>query len=143
MVPSSSPQETSFPKHKISILLLENIHQSAKTLFTEQSFQLETASAALPEAALIEKIRDVHVLGIRSKTQVTEPVLRAGRRLLSVGAFCIGTNQIDLGAANRLGIPVFNAPFSNTRSVAELVLAEIIALARQLVDRSREMHEGR
>jgi len=83
------------------------------------------------------------VLGIRSKTHVTESVLANAKRLLTIGCFCIGTNQVDLDAANRKGIPVFNAPFSNTRSVAELVIAEVIALARQLMDRSREMHEGR
>ncbi len=82
------------------------------------------------------------MLGIRSKTQVTAPVLRAARHLLSVGCFCIGTNQVDLAAANGLGIPVFNAPFSNTRSVAEMILGEIIVLARQLFDRSREVHAG-
>ena len=85
----------------------------------------------------------MHVLGIRSKTQVTERVLSEARRLLTLGAFCIGTNQVDLEAAGRRGVPVFNAPFSNTRSVAELVIAEVIALARRLADRSREMHEGR
>ena len=85
----------------------------------------------------------MHVLGIRSRTQVTERVLSEARRLLTLGAFCIGTNQVALEAAGRRGVPVFNAPFSNTRSVAELVLAEVIALARRLADRSREMHEGR
>lgn len=135
--------ETSFPKNKIRILFLENIHASAHTLVHEQGYRLELCSSALGEAELIEKIRDVHVLGIRSKTLVTENVLGHARRLLAVGAFCIGTNQVALEAANRRGVPVFNAPFSNTRSVAELVVAEIIALARRMVDRSREMHEGR
>jgi D-3-phosphoglycerate dehydrogenase / 2-oxoglutarate reductase len=135
--------ETSFPKNKIRILLLENIHTSAHALVHEQGYRLECCSSALGEAELIDKIRDVHVLGIRSKTLVTERVLSEARRLLAVGTFCIGTNQVDLDAANRRGVPVFNAPFSNTRSVAELVIAEIIALARRLVDRSREMHEGR
>lgn len=135
--------ETSFPKNKIRVLLLENIHASAHALVNEQGFSLQVCSGALAEPELMEKIRDVHILGIRSKTQVTDRVLAEARRLLAVGAFCIGTNQIDLGAANRRGVPVFNAPFSNTRSVAELVLAEIVALARRLLDRSREMHEGR
>lgn len=135
--------ETSFPKNKIRVLLLENIHRSAHGLINEQGFRLETCSGALSEDELIEKIRDVHVLGIRSKTQITDRVLAEARRLLAVGAFCIGTNQIQLEAANRRGVPVFNAPFSNTRSVAELVIAEVIALARRLIDRSREMHEGR
>ncbi len=135
--------ETSFPKNKIRILFLENIHRSAHALVHEQGFQLEACSSALGEAELIEKIRDVHILGIRSKTLITDRVLSEARRLLAVGAFCIGTNQVQLDAANRRGVPVFNAPFSNTRSVAELVIAEVIALARRLVDRSREMHEGR
>jgi len=135
--------ETSFPKNKIRILFLENVHRSAHALVEEQGFQLEACSSALSECELIEKIRDVHVLGIRSKTQVTDRVLAEARRLLAVGAFCIGTNQIALDTANRRGVPVFNAPFSNTRSVAELVIAEVIALARRLVDRSSEMHEGR
>ena len=134
--------ETSFPKNKIRVLLLENVHSSAHSLVEDQGFQLEICKGALSEDELVERIRDVHILGIRSKTQVTPRVLAEARRLLSVGAFCIGTNQIDLSAANRRGVPVFNAPFSNTRSVAELVIAEIIALARRLVDRSREMHEG-
>lgn len=134
--------ETSFPKNKIRFLLLENIHASAHALVNEQGFSLDACSGALAEPELIERIRDVHILGIRSKTQVTDRVLAEARRLLAVGAFCIGTNQIALEAANRRGVPVFNAPFSNTRSVAELVLAEIVALARRLIDRSREMHEG-
>ena len=133
---------TSFPKDQIKILLLENIHQSAVSLFKAEGFQVETVSTALKEKELVEKIRDVHVLGIRSKTQLRELPLSEARRLLSVGAFCIGVNQIDLDAANKRGVPVFNAPFSNTRSVAELMLAEIIALARQLGDRSSEMHKG-
>src|SRR5512145_647554 len=141
-LPDALP-ETSFPKNKIRVLLLENIHRSAHGLINEQGFRLETCSGALGENELIEKIRDVHVLGIRSKTQITDRVLGEARRLLAIGAFCIGTNQIQLEAANRRGVPVFNAPFSNTRSVAELVIAEVIALARRLIDRSREMHDGR
>lgn len=135
--------ETSFPKNKIRVLLLENIHRSAQSLIDSQGFQLETCSGALGEDELAERIRDIHILGIRSKTQVTDRALAEARRLLAVGAFCIGTNQVALDAANRRGVPVFNAPFSNTRSVAELVVAEVIALARRLFDRSREMHEGR
>jgi len=139
----SQPSETSFPKGQIKVLLLENLHPSAHALVKDEGFQLQTLSAALSESELAERIADVHVLGIRSKTHVTESVLANAKRLLTIGCFCIGTNQVDLDAANRKGIPVFNAPFSNTRSVAELVIAEVIALARQLVDRSREMHEGR
>jgi D-3-phosphoglycerate dehydrogenase len=135
--------ETSFPKNEIQILLLENIHETAQEIFRGEGFRLETVSHALKEDDLAERIRDVHVLGIRSKTHVTRRALENARRLLTVGAFCIGTNQVDLKAANQLGVPVFNAPFSNTRSVAELIVSEIIALARKLGDRTREMHEGK
>jgi D-3-phosphoglycerate dehydrogenase / 2-oxoglutarate reductase len=137
------PSETSFPKDQIKVLLLENIHTSAHALISNEGFQLEFASSALGEAELIDRIADIHVLGIRSKTRIAERALAAAKRLLTVGCYCIGTNQVDLDAANRHGVPVFNAPFSNTRSVAELVIAEIIVLARQLADRTREMHEGR
>ena len=134
---------TSFPLDQIKFLLLENIHPTAHELIRGQGFQLEILSGALKEDELTQKLRDVHVLGIRSKTRVTEKALSEARRLLSIGCFCIGVNQVDLAAANKRGIPVFNAPFSNTRSVAELVIGEVIALARQLGDRSREVHEGR
>ncbi len=142
-MPNSSAA-TSFPKNQIKVLLLENVHESAHELFRAQGFELETMPRALKEDELVAKLEEgVHILGIRSKTQVTRRALTSGKRLLSVGAFCIGTNQIDLRAANEAGIPVFNAPFSNTRSVAELVIAEIVMLARQLGDRSREVHEGK
>jgi D-3-phosphoglycerate dehydrogenase len=134
---------TSYPLHKINFLLLENIHQTAREAIEREGFHLECLSASLSEEELLERIPEIHVLGIRSKTRVTARVLAEARRLLAVGCFCIGTNQVDLAAANARGIPVFNAPFSNTRSVAELIISEIIALARQLGDRSREMHEGR
>ena len=134
---------TSFPKDQIKFLLLENVHQSAHELIRGEGFALETVPRSLKEDELAQKLRDVHVLGIRSKTQVTVRALAEARRLLSVGCFCIGTNQVDLAAANGRGVPVFNAPFSNTRSVAELIICEVIALARQLGDRSREVHEGR
>ncbi len=134
--------ETSFPKSEIKILLLENIHPVAKEEFAAEGFQVELVKGALSEAELAERIRDVHVLGIRSKTQVTPKVLDEARRLLAVGAFCIGTNQIALAHANRRGNPVFNAPFSNTRSVAELILAEVVMLSRHLGDRVREVHAG-
>ncbi|HEX7843265.1 MAG TPA: phosphoglycerate dehydrogenase [Kofleriaceae bacterium] len=134
---------TSFPKSEIKILLLENIHPVAAEAFRAEGFQVETVRGALPEAELAQRVRDVHVLGIRSKTQVTPVVLDEARRMLAIGAFCIGTNQIALGHANRCGVPAFNAPFSNTRSVAELILAEVVMLARHVGDRSREVHEGR
>ncbi len=141
--PGADPAPTSFPKDRIRVLLLENVHPSAHQLIRLEGFRLETASGALSEAELVRAIRDVHVLGIRSRTRVTRRALGEARRLLAVGAFCIGTNQVALEAAAERGVPVFNAPFSNTRSVAELVIAEVIALARRLADRSREMHEGR
>jgi D-3-phosphoglycerate dehydrogenase len=133
---------TSFPKAEIKILLLENVHPSADEIFGAEGFQIDRVKGALKEPELIERIRDVHVLGIRSKTQVTARALNEARRLLTVGAFCIGTNQVDLAHANLRGAPVFNAPFSNTRSVAEMVIAEVIILSRQLFDRSREVHAG-
>jgi D-3-phosphoglycerate dehydrogenase len=134
--------ETSFPKNRIEVLLLENVHASAHALVETEGFRLDVRSGAMSEAELIERIGSVHVLGIRSKTRVTEPVLEHARRLLTIGCFCIGTDQVDLACANRRGVPVFNAPFSNTRSVAELALAELILLARRVPDRIREMHEG-
>jgi D-3-phosphoglycerate dehydrogenase len=134
--------ETSFPKDQIKVLLLENVHASAHELFRGEGFQLETLPSALAPDDLARRIEDVHVLGIRSKTRVTDKALANARRLLTVGCFCIGTNQVDLAGANRRGIPVFNAPFSNTRSVAELIMSEIVMLSRRLGDRVREMHEG-
>ena len=135
--------QTSFPKSEIKILLVENIHPVAVEAFRTEGFHVETARAALPEGELIQQVRDAHVLGIRSKTQVTPAVLAEASRMLAIGAFCIGTNQIALGAANRRGVPAFNAPFSNTRSVAELMLAEVVMLSRHLGDRLREVHDGR
>jgi D-3-phosphoglycerate dehydrogenase len=133
---------TSFPKDQIKVLLLENVHASAREIFAAEGYQIEALTQSLPPAELERKIADVHILGIRSKTQVPQAALAGARRLLTLGCFCIGTNQVDLDAANQRGIPVFNAPFSNTRSVAELMIAEIISLARQLGDRSREVHAG-
>jgi D-3-phosphoglycerate dehydrogenase len=123
-------------------LLLENIHPEGIRLLTERGIEVETARGALDEAELIDGLRGVQLLGIRSKTNVTKNVLRAVADLQAIGAFCIGTNQIDLAAAAARGIPVFNAPFSNTRSVVELVIAEIIALARHLTDKNAKMHAG-
>lgn len=133
---------TSFPKSQIKVLLLENIHALAKEAFEAEGFQVEALSVALNPEQLKEKIRDVHILGIRSKTNVTAEVLKEANRLLTVGCFCIGTNQVDLDAAKRAGISVFNAPFGNTRSVAELVLSEIVVLARQIGQRNNELHKG-
>lgn len=134
---------TSFPKHKIRVLLLENIHPTAGELLGGDGLSLEVVDRALNEDELCAKLKTVHLLGIRSKTRVTPKVLASAPRLLSVGCFCIGTNQVDLEEANRRGVVVFNAPFENTRSVAELVIAEIIALSRKLGDRSRDMHVGK
>jgi D-3-phosphoglycerate dehydrogenase len=133
---------TSFPKSSIKVLLLENIHPVAAEAFAAEGFHVETVKGALPEAELAARVKDIHVLGIRSKTLITPKVLDEGKRLLAVGAFCIGTNQIDGAHANRCGVPAFNAPFSNTRSVAELILAEIVMLSRHLGDRVREVHAG-
>ena len=138
----TSDAPTSFPKDRIKVLLLENIHPSAHELFNGEGFHLETVAGALSEDELTKKLEDVHVLGIRSKTKVTAKALASARRLLTLGCFCIGTNQVDLVAANKHGVPVFNAPFSNTRSVAEMILAEIVMLSRRLADRAREMHAG-
>jgi D-3-phosphoglycerate dehydrogenase len=132
----------SFPKNKIKILLLENCHQQAIDLLRSETFQVEALKGSLGEDELCEKVKDIHWLGVRSKTKVTQKVLQSARRLLGVGCFCIGTDQVDLNAAALLGIPVFNAPFANTRSVAELMIAEIIALSRCLGDRSKELHDG-
>ena len=133
---------TSFPKSEIKILLLENVHPVAAEAFRSEGFQVETVKTALPEAELVQRVADAHILGIRSKTKVTPAVVDAGRRLLAVGAFCIGTNQVALAHANQRGVPVFNAPFSNTRSVAEMIIAEVVMLSRHLGDRSREVHAG-
>ena len=124
--------------------MLENVHESAHEIFRSQGFNIEAVPRALKEDELVARLSEgIHILGIRSKTHVTRRALEAGKRLLSVGAFCIGTNQLDLDAAKQCGVPIFNAPFSNTRSVAELVLCEIVMLARQLGDRSSEVHQGK
>ncbi len=126
----------------LKVLLLENIHASAASVFGASNVVVETLKGSLKDDELAARLAGIDILGIRSKTRVTADVIARAPQLLSVGCFCIGTNQVDLEAANRRGVPVFNAPFSNTRSVAELVIAEIIALARQLGDRSREVHTG-
>ncbi|OQX68015.1 MAG: D-3-phosphoglycerate dehydrogenase [Sorangiineae bacterium NIC37A_2] len=134
--------QTSYPKNKIKVLLLENIHESGRALFRADGLDLEVLSGALGEEELRERISDVHIIGIRSKTNITASVLEKADRLLAIGCFCIGTNQVDLEAAKRRGIPVFNAPFSNTRSVAELVISDVVALARHIPDNIRDMHQG-
>lgn len=124
------------------ILLTENIHQIAQKRLTEEGFQVDLLSYAPSEDEYIEKLKNYDVLGIRSKSEITEKIIQASPHLLGIGAFCIGTNQINLECANQFGVPVFNAPHSNTRSVAELVLAEMVALSRQLGDRSMMAHQG-
>ncbi|MDZ4715681.1 MAG: phosphoglycerate dehydrogenase [Cytophagales bacterium] len=133
----------SYPKNRISVLLLENVHPIAIEMMKAEGFAVESYPAGLSEKELCEKIKNISVLGIRSKTQVTSTVLDHASRLMAIGAFCIGTNQIDLSAATRKGIAVFNAPFSNTRSVVELAIAEIILLLRNIPDKSRLMHQGK
>ncbi|KAK5782187.1 hypothetical protein RI543_000116 [Arxiozyma heterogenica] len=131
-----------FSTGDIKILLLENVNQTAIANFKEQGYQVDFHKGSLPEDELIEKIKDVHAIGIRSKTKLTEKVLKHAKNLVVIGCFCIGTNQVDLEYAAKRGIAVFNSPFSNSRSVAELVIAEIISLARQVGDRSIELHTG-
>ncbi|MEO7992418.1 MAG: phosphoglycerate dehydrogenase [Chryseolinea sp.] len=132
----------SYPKNRINVLLLENVHPVALELMKLEGFNVETYHAAMTEEELCQKIKNVSVLGIRSKTQVTEKVLEHANRLMVIGAFCIGTNQIDLKTATKKGIAVFNAPFSNTRSVVELAVAEMIILIRSIADKSAKMHNG-
>ena len=138
-----SEAKLSLPKDRLNVLLLEGIHPKATETLGQLGYHnVETLPSSLPEEALIERIQDVHLLGIRSRTQLTEPVFAAANKLVSVGCFCIGTNQVNLAAATRQGIPVFNAPFSNTRSVAELVLAEAILLMRGVPEKSSKAHRG-
>jgi D-3-phosphoglycerate dehydrogenase / 2-oxoglutarate reductase len=127
---------------KVRVLLLESIHADAVARLESEGYQVESVRNALDEAELIERISGVHLLGIRSKTKVTADVLNKADSLVAVGAFCIGTDQIDLAAAASHGIAVFNAPFSNTRSVVELAVSEIIALTRRLTEKNALMHQG-
>ena len=126
----------------VKVLLLENIHTDGADLLRDKGYQVETRDGALGEDDLIEAIQGVHLLGIRSTTYITPKVLDAAPDLLAIGAFCIGTNQIDLEATTQRGIAVFNAPYSNTRSVVELAIAEIISLARRLHEKTTDMHAG-
>lgn len=135
-------QKLSYPKSQIKIFLAENIHPVAEALLKSEGFSVETGKSALSEEELIKKVSDVHVLGIRSKTEITAPYIQSAKKLMTIGCFCIGTNQVDLNAARDQGVVVFNAPFSNTRSVAELIMSEIVMLSRKLGDRNREMHTG-
>src|SRR5215470_17151895 len=132
-------QATSYPKEKINILFLENISDKAVDLFRRNGYvNVKKVTGALPEDELVKQIKDVHLLGIRSKTQITSKVLAAAKKLQAIGCFCIGVNQVDLKTATNNGVVVFNAPYSNTRSVAELV----IVLIRRIPDKSKAAHEG-
>ncbi len=134
---------TSFEKDKIRILLLEGIHDTAVNNFRMHGYtNIHRVMGALTGEDLKEQIRDAHIVGIRSRTQLTQEVFAAADKLVAVGCFCIGTNQVDLGAALELGVPVFNAPYSNTRSVAELVVAEAIMLLRGVPQRNASCHRG-
>lgn len=135
--------KVSFSKERIKILLLEGVHPRALEELKANGYtNIEYVKGSLPEAELIEKIKDVHFIGIRSRTQLTEEVISHAEKLVAIGCFCIGTNQVELPAAQKRGIPVFNAPFSNTRSVAELVLGEILLLLRGIPEKSALAHRG-
>ncbi|ULU25003.1 phosphoglycerate dehydrogenase [Dyella terrae] len=135
--------KTSFPKQDIKVLLLEGVSLSAVESFHRAGYsQIEYHEKALPEADLKARIAEAHIVGIRSRTHLTDEVLQQAKRLIAVGCFCIGTNQVDLGSARRLGVPVFNAPYSNTRSVAELVIAETIMLLRGIPQKNALCHRG-
>ncbi|MFG0298432.1 MAG: phosphoglycerate dehydrogenase [Phycisphaerales bacterium JB047] len=139
---ATKSMKTSFPKSQIEIVLLEGTHQAGTDLLKGEGFSIRTHAGALEGQALIDEIKRAHVIGIRSKTQLTAEVLAQCERLLAVGCFCAGTNQVDLDAAAQAGVAVFNSPFSNTRSVAELTIAEIVALHRKLTPRSNAAHAG-
>ena len=134
---------TSYPKEKINILFLENISDKAVKHFKDSGYaSVRKLGGALSEEQLINEIKDVHLLGIRSKTQITPKILAAAKKLQAIGCFCIGVNQVDLKAATNAGVVVFNAPYSNTRSVAELVIGLAIMLIRRIPDKSKAAHEG-
>jgi D-3-phosphoglycerate dehydrogenase len=138
----SMPEKHSYPREKLKVLLLEGIHERAVAGFREAGYPVEQVKDALSERELLKVMPGVALLGIRSKTKVTARVLEQAQRLLAIGTFCIGTDQVDLDTAAGRGVPIFNAPYSNTRSVVEAVLAEIIALERRLFDSSSDLHKG-
>lgn len=139
---SNLPRKVSYPKNKIKVLLLENVDKEAVRILKAEGFSVETSSAAMSPNELAKAIEDVSILGIRSKTDVPDSVLAKARKLMAIGTFCIGTNQVDLKAAEKLGVAVFNAPYSNTRSVVELALGQIIMLMRNVFHLSNETHQG-
>lgn len=143
-VSKRKPAEEQDARQPINVLLLENIHPTAEEGFRSRNFErIEKHSGALTEEQLMKLLPDFQVLGIRSKTHITDRVLESAPQLVAIGCFCIGTDQVDMDAASRRGVAVFNAPFSNTRSVAELTIAEVIMLARRAAQRSMELHGGR
>ena len=135
-------RELSYPKNKINVLLLEKVDKIAFDLFKEEGYNVESLDGSLSEKDLIKKIKDVSILGIRSKTIISDKVIKSANKLLAIGAFCIGTNQIKIESCNDSGIVIFNAPYSNTRSVVEIVIAQIINLMRKIVIKSNKMHSG-
>ena len=135
--------KVSYPKHKIDVLLLEGVHEDAVRLFENEGYRVTYHTSAMTEDELCKAIKNTQILGLRSKTQVTKKVLEHGNKLLCIGAFCIGTNQINLDEASKHGVAVFNAPYSNTRSVVELAIAEMILLIRNLPDKMAGMHTGK
>ncbi|MBV2207955.1 MAG: phosphoglycerate dehydrogenase [Thermomonas sp.] len=138
-----SPKKTSFPKQDIRVLLLEGVSQNAVDTFKAAGYsQIEYHTKALPEDELKARIAEAHIIGLRSRTQLTADVLAEAKRLIAIGCFCIGTNQVDLETAELAGIPVFNAPYSNTRSVAELVVAQAVMLARGIPQKNAQCHRG-
>jgi D-3-phosphoglycerate dehydrogenase len=137
------PMAISYPKSRINVLILENIHPEAAHIFREEGYNIEIINSALDEAELCEKIKNVSILCIRSKTNVTRKVIEHANKLMAIGAFCIGTNQIDLEACLDKGIAVFNAPYSNTRSVVEMAIGEIIMLMRNIPNKAVGMHAGK
>lgn len=138
-----STGKTSYPKEKIRILFLENISDTATKHFRQHDYSnVEKITKAMTEEELMHEIKDVHILGIRSKTQITKNILEAGKKLQAIGCFCIGVNQVDLKSATKNGVVVFNAPYSNTRSVAELVMGASIMLIRRIPDKNKAAHEG-
>jgi len=143
VIMSNSTGKTSYPKEKIRILFLENISDTAVKNFKQHGYvQVEKITKALTEEELVKEIKNVHILGIRSKTQITKKVLEAAQKLQAIGCFCIGVNQVDLQAATKNGVVVFNAPYSNTRSVAELVIGLSVMLIRRIPDKNKAAHEG-
>ena len=140
----ANPSITSYPKDKIKILFLENISEAAIQLFRDNGYtDIKKIGGALSEDQLIQEIKNVHLIGIRSKTQITEKILANAPKLQAIGCFCIGTNQVNLIEARKKGVVVFNAPYSNTRSVAELVIGASIILIRKIIDKNKGMHEGK